>query len=196
MARAFLLLLVGAYLFGIGRQMVSLRWLALFRDFKRAQAANQGLICLADLYFSLDTLSQGTLCQLVGLWKLHEVSFSLFSLVVHAFSFLQSYIHMPYRLISCTIFLLPAFMLISCKLLSCRLLIYLLQTIPYLNLANYHLANCTITSYKLSSCKLLFLNLAHYHLANCHLVNCSFFNLVHYHFPALGYGVQSHCQRS
>ena len=40
MARVFLLYLLEAYLFANGRQMVSLRWLALFRDFERAQTAN------------------------------------------------------------------------------------------------------------------------------------------------------------
>ena len=88
MARAYLLFLVGVYLFANGGQTVSLRWLTLFWDFERAQAANWGSICLAYLYFSLDTLSQEILCQLVGPWKLLKVSFSFFSLVVHAFSFL------------------------------------------------------------------------------------------------------------
>ena len=88
MARAFMLFLVGAYLFATGRQMVSLRWLVLFRDFKRDQAANWGSICLAYLYSFLNTLSQGTLRRLVGPWNLLEVSFFFFSLVVHAFSFL------------------------------------------------------------------------------------------------------------
>ena len=67
---------------------MSLRWLALFQDFGKAQANNQGSICLAYLYSSLDTLSQGTLRRLVGPWKLLKISFSIFSLVVHALSFL------------------------------------------------------------------------------------------------------------
>ena len=66
MARVFLLYLLEAYLFSNGGQMVSLRWLALFRDFERAQATNWGSMCLAYFYSSLDTLSQGTLRQLVG----------------------------------------------------------------------------------------------------------------------------------
>ena len=123
---------------------------------------------------SLDTLSQGTLCQLMGTWKFLEVSFSPFSLVGHAFSFLQSYIHMPHRIGLCTIFLPTTFLPISCKLLPYQ--IRVLQTVPYLILANYHLVNWTITFCKLlflnlANCyleKLLFLNLANYHLANCY----------------------------
>ena len=40
MARAFLLFLVGACLFTNSAQMVSLRWLTLFRNFEKAQATN------------------------------------------------------------------------------------------------------------------------------------------------------------
>ena len=61
MARAFLLYLLGAYLFTKGGKMVSLRWLALFRDFTEAREANYGQVCLAYLYSSLDMLSRGTL---------------------------------------------------------------------------------------------------------------------------------------
>ena len=39
MAQAFLLHLLGAYLFVNGGQMVSLRWLTLFQDFGEAQRA-------------------------------------------------------------------------------------------------------------------------------------------------------------
>ena len=152
MARFFFLYLLGAYLFSNGGQMVSLRWLALFRDFERARVANWGSMCLAYFYSSLDTLSWGTLCQLVGPQKLIEVSSFLFSLKVHAF--LQLYIQMPYRLRLCTIFLLTASIPISCKLL------------PY----HMCLANCTISEpCKLSSSKLSFLN-----LVNCHIANFSF----------------------
>ena len=42
MARAFLLHLLGAYLFTNGGKMVSLRWLTLFKDFADARKANQG----------------------------------------------------------------------------------------------------------------------------------------------------------
>ena len=86
MARAFLLYILGAYLFANRGHTISLRWLALFRDFEVAKEANWGQVCLAYLYSCLDTLSQGTLCQLVGPWKLLEVSFFPFSLVslVHA----------------------------------------------------------------------------------------------------------------
>ena len=98
MAKVLLLYLLGAYLFANGGKMVSLRWLALFQDFERAQTANWGKAFLAYFYSSLDTLSRGTLHQLVGPWKLLEVSFFPFSLVAHAFSPLWSYIHMPLRL--------------------------------------------------------------------------------------------------
>ena len=40
MARAFLLHLLGAYLFTNGGQTVSLRWWTLFQDFAEAQRAN------------------------------------------------------------------------------------------------------------------------------------------------------------
>ena len=42
MARAFLLHLLGTYLFANGGKMVSLRWLAIFQDFGEAQRANWG----------------------------------------------------------------------------------------------------------------------------------------------------------
>ena len=49
MARAFLLHLLGAYLFANGGQTVSLRWLTLFQDFVDARRANWGQACLAYL---------------------------------------------------------------------------------------------------------------------------------------------------
>ena len=151
MAKVFLLNLLGAYFFANGWQMVSLRWLALFRDFERARTTNWGQVCLAHFYSSLDTLSRGTLCL--------EISFFLFSLVAHAFSFLWSYIHMLSRLRLCTIFLQIVFIpTTSCKLSSCKL--------SYLNLTN-----CSITS-----CKLSYLN-----LANCRLVNCTISSCKQYH---------------
>jgi len=61
MARAFLLHLLGAYLFADGGQTVSLRWLTLFQDFGEAQRANWEQACLAYLYSTFDTLSRGTL---------------------------------------------------------------------------------------------------------------------------------------
>ena len=88
MARAFLLHFLGAYLFSNGRQMVQLRWLALFQEFGEAWKANQGQTCLAYLYSTLNTLSRGTLQQLVGSWKLLEVSY-LFILCIFTYS-LQS----------------------------------------------------------------------------------------------------------
>ena len=42
MARSFLLRLMGAYLFANGGQMVSMRWLTLFQDFREARRANWG----------------------------------------------------------------------------------------------------------------------------------------------------------
>ena len=176
MARAFLLLfLLGAYLFTNGGQTVSLRWLAIFRDFERAWAGGQYAWLTFTPLWTL--LVKGHCANWWGLGSsLRLVSLSFLLQFMHSHS--QSYIHMPYRLGPCTIFLLIVFIPISCKPLSCKLPIYLLQIVPYLNLANYHLTNCTITSYKLSSCKLPFLN------------------LVHYIFLALGYGVRSHCQRS
>ena len=41
-ARAFLLYILGAYLFANGGQTVSLRWLALFHDFGDSEGANWG----------------------------------------------------------------------------------------------------------------------------------------------------------
>ena len=49
MAKAFLLHLLGAYLFANGGQTVSLRWLTLFQDFVDARRANWGQACLAYL---------------------------------------------------------------------------------------------------------------------------------------------------
>jgi len=40
MARAFLLYILGVYLFANGGQTVSLRWLALFHDFRDVGGAN------------------------------------------------------------------------------------------------------------------------------------------------------------
>lgn len=56
MAWAFLLYLLGAYLFANGGQTLSPRWLAPFRDFKGAREVNWGQACLVYLYSSLDTL--------------------------------------------------------------------------------------------------------------------------------------------
>ena len=75
MAKAFLVHLLGAYLFANGGQTVSLRWLTLFQDFVDARRANWGQACLVYLYCNFDTFSQGTLRQLVRPWNLLEVSF-------------------------------------------------------------------------------------------------------------------------
>ena len=61
MPRAFLLYILGVYLFTSGGQKVSLRWLALFSDFRDARGANWEQAYLTYLYSYLDTLSQGTL---------------------------------------------------------------------------------------------------------------------------------------
>ena len=42
MARVFLLYILGSYLFANGRQTLSLRWLALFRDFGVARGLIEG----------------------------------------------------------------------------------------------------------------------------------------------------------
>ena len=188
MVRVCSLYLLEAYFFTNKGQTMSLRWLALFQDFERARDANWGQACLAYFYSSLDTLSQGTLYQLAGPWKLLEVSFSSFSLVNHAFSTLAiTYTHMSFRLTLCIIFLLAALIFASCKLSSYKL--------PYLYLANYAITSCklsylylvnyAITSYKPSFYKLLYLYLANCHfllhtipcsLANCHLANFCFFS--------------------
>ena len=59
--RQLLIIMLGAYLFANGGHMVSLRWLALFRDFNQARDVNWGHTCLAHLYSVMDTLSRGTL---------------------------------------------------------------------------------------------------------------------------------------
>ena len=88
-----------------------------------------------------------------------------------------TYLHMPFRLRLCIIFLLTAFISTSCKLSFCKL--------PYLYLENCamftckfpscklscSLVNCTITSCKLSSFKLLYL----------HHANCTMFSYKLYH---------------
>ena len=155
MARVFLLYLWGVDFFANEGQTVSFRWLSLFRDFERVRDANWGQACLAYFYSSLDTLSWGTLRQLVGLWKLIEVSFSSFSLLAYAFSTLVIIcIHMSFRLKLCIIFLQTVFVSTSCKLSSYKL--------PYL-----YFANCVITSCKLSSCIL-----SYPYLANCAITSC------------------------
>ena len=128
MARVFLLYLLGAYLFANGGQTMSLRWMTLFRDFERVWTAYYGQACLAYFYSSLDTLSRGTLRQLVGPWKLLKVSFFPFYL-----QFMHSH-HFWLRLMY--IFLLTAFILIYCKLLFDKL--------PCLCLANYTITSCKL----------------------------------------------------
>ena len=126
--------------------MVSLRWLALFRDFKDAEGANQGQTCLVYLYSCLDTLNRGTLHQLVGPQKPLEVSFFLFSFTAlvcakenynscsYKLLFYKLYPFHLYKLSSLqivfilyTIFFQTEF---TCKLYSCKLnscLSFLLQ---------------------------------------------------------------------
>ena len=61
------------YLFANGGKMMSLRWLTLIQDFAETQRANWGQACLAYLFYTLNTLSLGTL-SLQGLGS----SFRLF----------------------------------------------------------------------------------------------------------------------
>jgi len=56
MARAFLLYLLGVYLFANGKQTVSLRQLPLFCDLEHTREANWGQAYLAYLYSILDTI--------------------------------------------------------------------------------------------------------------------------------------------
>ena len=113
--------------------------------------ANWGQAGLAYLYSFLDTLSQGTLPQLVGLWKLLEIS-SLFSFFVAlvllnlAIIFTRMLLRFKGNCISCPCKLYLCFHLInyihsSCKLSSCKLYPFILQTAP-IHLANCHLVNC------------------------------------------------------
>ena len=119
--------------------MVSLRWLALFRDFNQARDVNWGHTCLAHLYSVMDTLSRGTLRQLARPWKLLKVSLFSFSHVVS-----QIVLHT----------------LANCICFTCHI---------SLQIAFHALANCFLLSHKLSSCKPYpFLFLANYHLANCY----------------------------
>ena len=67
--------------------------LSLFWDFEEAQEANWGQACLAYLYSSLDTLSKGTLRQVVRPWKLIEVSFLFFC------NYFQAWISYPWNCI-------------------------------------------------------------------------------------------------
>ena len=66
MAWAFLLYLLGAYLFANGGQTLSLRWLAPFRDFKGAREVNwgAGVSCLSILFLGH---TQGPCISLWGL---------------------------------------------------------------------------------------------------------------------------------
>ena len=98
MARAFLLYLLKAYLFANRGKTISLRWLALFRNFGEAREANRGQACHAYLYSSLDMLNRGTLHQLLGPWKLLKVSSLFFYFVVHVLPILVIiFIHMSFR---------------------------------------------------------------------------------------------------
>ena len=120
-----------------------------------------GQACLAYLYFSLDTLSRGTLYQLMGPWKLLEVS-CLFSssialillilVIIFTHMLLRKITHHAlYKLYLCLH--LANCIHSSCKLSSCKLYLFILQTIilqtvsihhvNYIHsLVNYHLANC------------------------------------------------------
>ena len=131
--------MVEAYLFANGGQILSLRWLALFRNFKDAREANWGHACLAYFYSVMDTLSRGTLCQLAGPWKLFEVGFSRFTFLyivlqialctlanhicalhLNCYSELANFISYSCKLYMCSV---------SCKLYMCSCS---LQTVPNL----------------------------------------------------------------
>lgn len=126
MTRAFMLYVLGAYLFANGGQTVSLRWLALFCDFKQAWEANLCHACLAHFYSVMDTLSQRTLRQLVRPWKLLKVRFFSFS-------------HVVLQIALCTLANCICFIFLRCHLC--------------LQIAFRALANCTLLSCKLSSFK-------------------------------------------
>ena len=93
MDRAFLLYILGAYLFANGGQEMSWRWLSLFFDFEGVREANQGQACLAYLQSSLDTLSRRTLRQLVGPLCGHKRSFwsrhLVFAMVQESYIYIQ-----------------------------------------------------------------------------------------------------------
>ena len=84
MARAFLLHLLGAYLFANGGQMVSLRWLTLFQDFGKAQRPTKDRHVLP-IFTLPSTLSAGepynSLWGLGSSLKLVLFPFLAFSLV-------------------------------------------------------------------------------------------------------------------
>ena len=148
MAIAFFPYLLGAYLFANRGQMASLRWLALFRNFGKAREANQRQAYLIYLYFSLDTLSRGTLRQLVGPWKLLKVSSLFFffcsSCISPLLQLFSSICHLGLKKI--VIMLLQTeSMHLSSKLSSCNLL----TSIPY-----------KLQLLFLSSCKLCFFYIA------------------------------------
>ena len=87
MARAFFLYILGVYVFANEGQTVSLRWLSLIPDFKEAREANWGQECLAYLYSSLDTLSRGTLHQLMGPSNLLEFCYLIPSSILQCMCF-------------------------------------------------------------------------------------------------------------
>ena len=167
---------------------MSLRWLALFHYFEEAREANWGQVCLAYLYSSLDTLSRGTLHQLLGPWKLLEVSLSSFSLLW------LMYIHLyVIQAKMCIMLLQTIFMFPSCKLSSCKLFtlvhLYFLQTVilqtiilKNYHLANYHLANCHLVNRINSFCK----------LSLCKLSSCKFHPFIRFQCWAIQYGLITH----
>ena len=157
MVRAFLLYMVGLILFANGGQTISLRWLALFRLFEDARKMNLGHACPAYLYSTMDSMSQGSLRQHVGPWKLWVVRslfFSALSFIIVLITYLANFISCPCNYsISC---------ILNC-LLGLQTILSVLASILYLgfSLANYSWLVSNIVAYSsklFPTCKL---NLCH-----------------------------------
>ena len=168
MARVFLLYILRAFLFTNDGQMMSLRWLAFFRDFGEAREANWSQACHAYLYSSLDTLNWGTLHQLVEPWKLLEVSsfflfFSSFLLTctLCLCNVIQVYKAASHAFANCAYVFILQTIILQLSFISLKTVIYFL--------ANYYLANSHIANFHLANC-----HLANCYPATCHLLNCAF----------------------
>lgn len=166
-----MLYVLRAYLFTNGGQIVSLRWLALFSNLKQAWEVNWCHACLAHFYLIMDTLSQGTLRQLVGPLKLLEVRFFSFYHVVlqivlctlaNYICFIFLIFHLPLQTTFCA--------LANCTLLCCKLSSYksylcyflatyiytiILQTIILQTISM--LFSCKLSSYKQYLCSLFYI---------------------------------------
>jgi len=75
MAKALLLYVIGATLFTNSGQIIKLRWLEVFKDFKAAREFNWGISCLSYIYFIMDAMSQEVYIYLFGHWRLWVVRF-------------------------------------------------------------------------------------------------------------------------